>query len=436
MNRQPFVFEVPEQNWGKLVEKFTKMTRRARKCKATAPTFKVIHEQDITYTKKDEITGFETERIVHYYYVVVDGIKPHISGWDFIATVDHTEQGGDGLGNVIKAVPGVTSVPVKYRKAQPLCDHCKQFRRRNETFIIRSEDKLTHKQIGRNCLQDFFEGESAEDIAQVLEWWHEAAELANGSQDEDFFGGGYNRKYERYEIESVLTVTQAAIEEFGWLSRSKAKELGGFATADRVEKVFTPKNMLSKQDEKDNAKIADRLKDNEESYKNVIVKALEWIRNQSPEESEDYLYNLWVITRGETVRIDRLGLACSLLPAYRRYVDSQARKAKAESEPSEFVGTIGKRQVFTDVVVHHISEPWANEWGTTQRVMFKQDFNLLIWYATGIVANDWVVGTTYNICCTPKQHKEAFNKFTQVNEKQTIINRVKEASVSDKKKYK
>jgi hypothetical protein len=158
--KTPWVFEIKEENFLILVEKLDKMVRRARKCKKAPPRYEVIHERDETKYKSAE-TNPRNERpwpqvpyIVHYYYVVVEGQKPFIGDWEFVATVEHADEAG----NLIKSVPGAGQIPIKFRKTQPICEHCNTARRRFETFVIRNRKTGDHKQIGRNCLQDFFDG--------------------------------------------------------------------------------------------------------------------------------------------------------------------------------------------------------------------------------------------------------------------------------------
>lgn len=464
--RKPFVFEIPEHNFEKLVERLKKMVGRSRKCKRPPPRFEVIHEADwevedrsgssasdfygdiegdygaVPSSRSLSFAGMakpKRMKWVHYYYVTVEGERPHIAGWDFIATIDHTEQGADGVGNVIKSVPGVGEIPVDYRSALPICHHCNTARRRLETFVVRNATGVT-RQIGRNCLQDFFPGRSPEDVAAQLEWWVEACDLAEGAEDEDFFGGGGGGgRYTRLPLETVLGVTQLVIECEGWLSRTKAKEMFGVhATADLVESLFFPPRPVTQSFLKFEAKVDAKQAERGEAITSMVEAAIEWVRSLSPTESEDYLYNLWVICRGETVRVDRLGLACSLMAAHRRHLDGERRKTEAaERPPSDYVGEIKKRAIFANCIVKHIGEPRGNDFGgTSQRVLFLKDGkDVVLWYATNGGANTLTVGEAYNIVGTPTRHEEKFNAYSKAMEKQTVINRVGMATEHDLKKY-
>jgi hypothetical protein len=435
-DRKPFVFEIREEKFAELADRLDRMIRRARKNNLPAPSFEVIWEAD---EKRRVPDGFDEgnfpktrEAWVRYLYVTVDGRKPTLQGWDFVATIDHTEQGADGVGNVIKAVPGVGDIPVSYRNALPVCEHCNAARRRNETFVVRrADDPAVTKQIGRNCLVDFFPGDDPAEVAQQLAWWVEARELlAEGEGGDEFFGG--RRGEERYGLESVLGVAQACIEAFGWTSRTKARDTGEKATADYVTLPYAQESRLSTQDKQDLAKIREHY-DAEKSAP-MVAAALEWVRSIDPETAEDYLYNLHVVCRGESVRADRLGLACSLLPAHRRHLGLvEAKKAAESREPSEYVGTVGQRGLFRGCVLKYVSEPYASDWGTTTRLCFEQGPNVIVWWASN--PEGFEQGATYDLVATPKKHDPYRNPRTGVETKQTVVSRVAVATEKDINKF-
>ncbi len=436
---QPWVFEIREEKFGELEQKFAKLVSRARKCKLPAPSFSVLHEADQQVTRRVidrqlDPTGqlgifVEETRWVHYLYVVVDGTRPSLAGYDFIATVDHTEA-DDGIGNIIKAVPGAGEIPVAYRNAYPVCDHCRTARNRHETFIVRRQSDAATFQIGRNCLVDFFPGESPAEIAQQLAWWTEAVELAGFyGGDEDGFEGSGRCGHRRYGIESLLTTTQAVIQTCGWTSRTKAREEASEATADVVLFAINP----PRNPTRDEQRLLDRIAEAQVDPADIEA-ALAWVRSLEPSAQEDYLYNLATICRGETVREDRLGLACSLLPAYRRHLDGERQRVAREAEvPSEYVGEVGTRQLFSGLTVDYISEPYASDYGTTTRVVFKQGSNVIIWWASDV--DGFKRGETYDVVATPKKQEEYRNAKRQTTTKQTVVNRVVIADDKDRAKH-
>jgi hypothetical protein len=165
----------------------------------------------------------------------------------------------------------------------------------------------------------------------------------------------------------------------------------------------------------------------------MVAAALEWVRRINPEEAQDYLYNLHVVCKGECVREDRLGLACSLLPAYRRFIEGERERKEFEARtPSEYVGVVGERDLFEGCLLKYISEPYASDFRTTTRLMFLQGANVIIWWASN--PDGFELDGTYDLVATPKKHEEYTNRkgFTT---KQTTVNRVVLASEKDRTKF-
>ena len=68
------------------------------------------------------------EKWVRYLYVTVEGERPAVDGWNFIATIDHTEaytdEAGNVIGNLIKIGPrgrrDPRQLPVREADLRPL----------------------------------------------------------------------------------------------------------------------------------------------------------------------------------------------------------------------------------------------------------------------------------------------------------------------------
>ena len=235
-DRTPFIFEIREEKYEELAARFAKMVGRARKCKTTAPVFSVIHEADEKQVRQTDMretaSGSRSRTWVRYLYVTVEGERPAVDGWNFIATIDHTEaytdEAGNVIGNLMKACPG----PARSRSATGQRSRSATTARAfaggmRPTSSARATSPM---QIGKNCLADFLPGSSPADLAQQLAWWTEATEILSGGGDEE----GSGRPGEsRFGLESLLQATQATIEAFGWVSRTKARDSQDQATADR-----------------------------------------------------------------------------------------------------------------------------------------------------------------------------------------------------------
>jgi hypothetical protein len=102
-----------------------------------------------------EISGPIRERVtdvtVSYPRLVTE------DGWEFVAALDHI-----GGKVVVRPMEGQTVPPFAYDVEPGRCDHCRQDRRRNTSYLIRRGDD-NFKVIGSSCVDDFM-GHSASSI--------------------------------------------------------------------------------------------------------------------------------------------------------------------------------------------------------------------------------------------------------------------------------
>jgi hypothetical protein len=408
-----FVYEIPAENLDKLTERFEKMVNRSKKCRTIAPTFTVIHEAEEVSTAKDS----DVATVNRFLYITIDGILPKVKDWQFIATIDHTND----TGNIIRGVPGMGDIPVSFRKAAPSCQHCGHTRQRHETFVLRKGTE--YKQVGRNCLADFFDGELADYVVPLTELWESLGEMISG------MGDSYGNQPSFFSSADVLTLTQEVIIECGWLSATKRREI--LETDDRAPETtaylvgsllappVTRSTYIVELWSKINANRANRSEEENASLDTLSETALEWARSLDPEAetTNDYLYNLHTISKAESVSYKGLGLLCSLIPAYRRVTEVQKER---ESKPvSSHVGIIGGRQVFENVTVEWVGQATYSQWGATTPVKFVDSTgNVLMLWCSGS-ANEYEVGKILSIVGTVKSH----DIYRNVN--QTVINRVK-----------
>ena len=85
-----------------------------------------------------------------------------VNDWEFVASVEHTENG-----NVFSGILGI-EVPSRYYNSKPICEHCNTNRFRKYTYIIRNKKTGEFRQVGKACLKDYTGGMSAEAVAQYI----------------------------------------------------------------------------------------------------------------------------------------------------------------------------------------------------------------------------------------------------------------------------
>ncbi len=299
------VYKIPSDNLATLQAKFAKLGKRAKKLGLPEPTYTELKVERIQ--KKDDITGLVVKTYLVHHITVDPGCSVvKVQGWTFIATIQHTEEG-----NIIRKV-GNAEVPSQYRTVTNLCEHCNTNRYRKDTYSLQHEGG-GYKQVGRNCLADFF-GHDALMYAERAQYLTDLDSLGESMEDEMGFGGGGGPHYDPLEV--YLGFVAECIKLDGWMSRGKAKELDmiGCATCEVAIKHMHPR--LAPQDYKFLFRTP-----SEESFK-VGEAAIEWASNIEGEEIPDYLHNIRTIARRMVFEDRDMGLAASIVAAYQRHLST------------------------------------------------------------------------------------------------------------------
>ena len=412
---------IPESNLYRLEDRVAKMNKRAAKLGLAEIEVTEISRETRQVYVGDNALGEPVYVGRVWLTLDVQGEKPTVPGWTLVGAIDHQDV-TDGSLNVLRAPRG-EKVPESYRKARPTCDHCNTTRRRRDTFILRDESG-THKQVGRNCLADFLgEGTTA---AQLMGWLTFVREISAMGDEYAGEGGGTGRSdYE--ETGRYLAAVAAAIRVDGWVSRGRAYDEEMRSTADFAWSVLYPSSYDLKR--ADHPRVTPD--DNE-----VAQKALTWIRNLPESEREgDYLANLYAACARDGFRAKQSGVVASLVGAAypramrdaeaerRKQAEAEARrKANEEKGISEHVGEIKERLRNVPVTIEKI-RGWEGNYGYTTFVSMRDaSNNLLVWYASGDIADDLPAeGTSCKLTGTVKKH--GTDKYT--GEASTSVNRCK-----------
>jgi hypothetical protein len=388
-------FEVLDHRMAELEHKVAKINRRAAKLGCPEVVLEVSEPYDLPV--KDE--NGDVKYYVRKRTVKVVGEPPRVEGWTLVAKLMHL----DGV-VIIAAVPGET-VPVEFREVSPeRCDHCHAHRYRLDTFVLRNEADGSHKVVGRNCLADFLGGHDPKRVAAMCELMIAVGEALE--QEEGWnCGGGYYR----LDPLDVLARTAVAIREDGWLSRTAARNsmMPVSATADVVSSDFwalDPKyrDLLAK-------------KATEADHKEAAA-AWEWAATAAEGSSNDYLYNVQTVSQMTSIDARLLGITCSILVAYRKFMDREIERRKAKAESHHF-GEVGKRGVFELTLVGYTS--CEGYYGTTHIFRFIEgEGNRVTWFSSRDVEWAWGVdeetgepgelrrGDTFTVKATVKKHEE------------------------------
>lgn len=370
--QNPHVFKIAESNLGMFKDRFAKLARRAEKLHCGQIGYREIGEEFVEKTEGEEFPdgSYHVWRKYKVRIVIIEvfGDAPKLSGWTFVAKLEHDEQ----LGTAVRTMPGMECPPQFRTASRHDCDHCHKNLFRRDTFVVRNEQG-EYKHVGRQCLRDFLGHENPDDIARYAEYFFLAFELGGDAEEWGLHTGRYE---EYFDLEYILSITAKAISEYGWMSRTKAREEGlGWPTADRVGAyLFEHSDVLrdSKLTPDDSTKAEAQI-------------ALKWAEELPEEElkESDYLYNINLLAKAGLSSGPRLGFACSILMSYRRAMDKiQKRSLAAESK---YFGEVGQRLPIGQITLDSIHGPFETQFGPQYIYRFKIDTDrILVWF-TGTV---------------------------------------------------
>lgn len=337
------------------------------------------------------------------YPVELVGEQPRIAGWSFVATLDYEEVETDGDGRVItRVVPGVDVDLAAHRPRPAECDACGKRRARNNTYVLRNEAGQT-MQVGSNCIQPYM-GLDVRGLAWLA--GDPLAELGELAEEREQTGSGSWGGTRRYDVDAVLVATMAVEQVHGWVSRAVAQEYGKTATSSWVRLVLD--GARNDRDRADLARMVEAWDMPAAEVKAAAVR--EWAATQA--EGGEWAENVRTCATGTTVSSGNVGVLASAVAGYNRAQQEQAKRA--EIVPATYVGTVGKREVFTGEVVFTL--PMAGDYGTRELVLVRtDDGGLLKWIASSVT--EFKKGDRVTGKATVKAHAE------YRGDKQTVIQR-------------
>ena len=414
------IYRVPEANLPQLQARVLKLNKRAAKLKMPPLVLTEIGEDFVEQSRREpdeETGGYHTVKYtVRVVLVTLTGTAPRINGWAMAATIQHDE-----AGNILRTVPGFeTTLPIRYRTASRACEHCGQDRRRNDTYVLQGEVG-GWKQVGRNCLADFLRSEDATGLAEYAEILADIEEFMGEFEDQPEGGGG--RGYQYFSALALLTQVACVVRADGWCSRTEAKNSpygGKEATVDTALLCMNDK-WWSKQSEKTKAKYTTNETDGEKA-----AAAIFWAQNLPVDTTSDFLWNIRVVSHREQLSYREAGLAGSIIAAYNRHLEQETKRKYERDHPSEWVGEVGKRDVFTLTVLS--TREMSSDYGPMTLLMFRDEQgNRYKWWASG--TPDMDVDKTYVVKGSVKAHENWTPKSTADGQtahtvKTTVLTRV------------
>lgn len=343
-----------------------------------------------------------------YYEAEVHGEDFFLKLGDHYRLVARLEKFGDFMLVYSKQDIDIASV---YGKSESYCDHCRTKRRRKKTYVIENTETGEFIQVGSTCMKDFVGNAS---VDQRLSLWDEWTKLRENYEEimnteKDHEGTSYGSgSYASFKVEEFLKVVSILIHTSGWVSKSFGWDTGQTPTAVRAQEALE-----LGADSRKYCLEHEELK----VLQPEIDQALAWIRSEEP--TSDYMHNLKTVASADVVYSEHLGILASLIPAYRRFVREESIK-EVKVKESNYVGEVGKRQVFENLTLLHVVEAESFYGISFGHKFIDSEGNILFWW-TGSKSLEARLGKDkpFTVKATVKEHK------TYQGNKQTVLTRLK-----------
>jgi hypothetical protein len=281
--------------------------------------------------------------------VALEGEPPALTGWSVAAIVDHRER-TPVLRVVSSAEPRLE--PARFR--EPRCDHCRQTRRRVETFVLWHAATGRVRQVGTSCLRDFLGGNNPERLCRQAEYVLLARQSLTDAAGARRAGSevAAGVPLERFAAHAAMVVRAD-----GWMSRERSRDSGRTASADAaLRSLETAPHAPGAAD------IA------------LARGALLWARELLGAEAQLSSFErdaVAVATVQRLLTARERGLVCALIAVYRR------RRARSRhlGQPGEWLDAV--------VAVEGITERPSTRHGTVRRHdLIDVAGNRLVWWQT------------------------------------------------------
>lgn len=400
-------FAIYEENIERLEKK---MNRIRTKCNKYGCGFNYAR----TGEEFREIEDNDGNKIMQRWILVEAEGTAVVNGWQFAATIDHTENG-----NIVRKMLDSVEIPERYYYCEPTCEHCNSKRHRKDTYIVYNQETKEFKQVGSSCLCDFTGGFDAEVAAAYIAMFDE---LIKGEAP----GEGCNYTY-YYNLEQLLRYAYYSVKHLGYVSTSAYETSYGpvRTTREDATDAYLYDNSRGRLMKRDIEKVEEfRNKYNpdytSEEANSYVAEMLEYFRTN--EESGDYMHNLKVLANTQYIKAKEAGYAVSMVATYNKHIgkvaEKKAREEKHQKEASasNFVGEVGKRIVVDNIDTIEVVASWTNSYGyyaTSETIRYKitdTNGNIYMWdSSTGIFLDQHPDGTirkVTGIVGTIKKHDE------------------------------
>lgn len=306
-----------------------------------------------------------------------------VNGWQFIASIDHLENG-----NIIKSAVNNITLPVEYRTAKyTTCDHCNTERYRKQTHIVYNETTKEFKQVGSTCLKSYT-GIDVNNVVAFADFFNTIYTYNDSNEGMQDFGGFFNG--EKYlNVRKEICLAYDLVNIYGY------EKVGGrMSTASRVAEMqdyfdgylrrYQPKRYRALKETFEEKGITFY---SDESYKKAdeIIKYV-----LSQKVTNDYMNNMHVLLKNKSVDRKYRNFIVSAIAVYNKGLEREKeyQQKHANDMTSKHVGNVGERLNVTIKSCNTVTS-WETEYGVTYIYKFVDvNGNIYTWKTTKVVRDD------------------------------------------------
>lgn len=349
-------FKIWEENMDKVERKLMALRKKCQKA-----------EVYFHYERKGEV--FEdvtledgTTETVKFIVIDVSG-KLIRSGWEFVCNLQSTPGG-----NIVKGYVNDTEIPQEYLTAELRCEHCKYVRHRKYATVVRNVDTGEYKMLGTACVKEYTSGLDAELVAMFLSGY--------GTLEAGCVVGKSTNTY--YSISEALPTLVAVVNEYGFVSASKAADTEEVSTKRRILE-YAPFMQRNPKDICIDREVVEEAEAIIDYYSSIEI-------------TDDFSATMKSMFSCGYFDRHTLGYFCYAVTGYRRYMENQRAQKERESRKnsSTWIGEVGDkvcaevqscRCVYSDVgqfgyyFLYQFVDNHGNVlmWGTSKNLMADGD---------------------------------------------------------------
>jgi hypothetical protein len=391
------MIKIAEYRVEEFLKKIATFNRKA--VKLALPEVKVVKiGSELKEMKFKPVEGPEETYYIEISEYDLQGDIPRVGGWGIHSKV---EPASDADGNFVYTNRGFEKVE-SLRTTKLVCEHCNKARARSCVYLLQNKDTGEQKLVGKSCLKDFLPELNIVEVLGYLESLEKLAAPYNHYDEEGEYVEGSNlpRAAWLYPVDMLVAESLVLIRRDGYVSKKAAYESGDTLVQTASLLANTGRNRHKLYSEEEIAAV----------FKNEDVKnCIDWIKNQS--ESSDFFYNLQLAISQRGAPWKMFGFVAA---GVQMYLKSLEKAAEAAVKTNEWVGTVGKREVFHGLKIVRCTAT-EGHYGTTYVTGLEDEAGrTFIWFASNKVGE---VGEVLDLKATVKDHGEY--KGT----KQTVITR-------------